>query len=47
MALRYFYEDLPQMHLIAAGSLLDFTMNEISFPFGRINIREYGAYEFL
>lgn len=37
-ALRYFYETLPEQHLIAAGSLLDFTMKEISFPVGRVNI---------
>ena len=35
--LRYFYEDKPQLHVIAAGSLLEFTIKEVkSFPVGRI-----------
>ncbi len=36
VALRYFYEDLPDLHIIAAGSLLEFVLSEISFPVGRI-----------
>jgi len=35
-ALRYFYEDLPDLHVVAAGSLLEFTMRNISFPVGRV-----------
>jgi len=35
-ALRYFYEDLPKLHIIAAGSLLEFEMEKISFPVGRV-----------
>jgi len=49
-ALRYFYEELPEQHIIAAGSLLDFTMKEISFPVGRVNIRDMvpmNFYEYL
>ncbi len=35
--LRYFYEDLPQLPVIAAGSLLEFTLGDVkSFPVGRI-----------
>ncbi|MDR3247036.1 MAG: DUF4143 domain-containing protein, partial [Prevotellaceae bacterium] len=35
--LRYFYEHYPELHLIAAGSLLEFAMEEIpSFGVGRI-----------
>lgn len=35
--LRYFYEKLPQLHLIAAGSLLEFALQELpSFGVGRI-----------
>lgn len=35
--LRYFYEELPQLHVIAAGSLLEFAMQQVkSFPVGRI-----------
>jgi predicted AAA+ superfamily ATPase len=37
--LRYFYEDLPQLHVISAGSLLEFAMGDVkSFPVGRVNI---------
>jgi len=35
-ALRYFYEECPELHVIAAGSLLEFAMKEISFPVGRV-----------
>lgn len=35
--LRYFYEKIPQLHLIAAGSLLEFALQELpSFGVGRI-----------
>ena len=37
MALRYFKEDYPGLHVIAAGSLLEFTLEELpSFAVGRI-----------
>ncbi|MGM9694658.1 MAG: ATP-binding protein [Alloprevotella sp.] len=37
MALRYFKEDFPELHVIAAGSLLDFAIEELpSFGVGRI-----------
>ncbi len=37
-ALRYFYEQMPGLHVIAAGSLLDHTLNELpySMPVGRV-----------
>lgn len=36
-SLRFFYEQLPQLHVIAAGSLLEFALSEIpSFGVGRI-----------
>jgi uncharacterized protein len=35
--LRYFYEDLRELHVIVAGSLLEFSLGEISsFPVGRV-----------
>lgn len=35
--LRYFYEDIPDLHVIAAGSLLEFAMKDIEhFPVGRV-----------
>jgi len=48
--LRYFYEEFPELHVIAAGSLLEFALRKVkSFPVGRIeylylhplNFREY------
>ena len=36
MALRYFYEQMPELHVIAAGSLLEFSFGEISVPVGRV-----------
>jgi len=35
-ALRYFYEQMPELHVIAAGSLLEFAFGEISIPVGRV-----------
>lgn len=40
-ALRYFYEEMPDLHVIAAGSLLEIVLNtkqktQIDFPVGRI-----------
>jgi len=36
--LRYFYEEMPNLHVIAAGSLLDHTLNDLNYPMpvGRI-----------
>lgn len=36
LALRYFKEKMPELHVIAAGSLLEFALEELSFPVGRI-----------
>ena len=36
MALRYFYEEMPELHIVAAGSLLEFAFDEISIPVGRV-----------
>lgn len=38
MALRYFKENMPELHVIAAGSLLEFVFNESDFrmPVGRV-----------
>lgn len=40
MALRYFYEELPELHVVAAGSLLEFGLGEIAFPVGRVQSAE-------
>jgi predicted AAA+ superfamily ATPase len=47
LALRYFYEEMPQLHIIAAGSLLEFALNEISFPVGRISLLNMYPMSFL
>lgn len=36
-ALRYFYEQAPEYHIIAAGSLLEFALDRISVPVGRVD----------
>lgn len=36
MSLRYFYEELPELHVVAAGSLLEFAFKDISVPVGRV-----------
>ena len=36
MALRYFYEEMPQIPVIAAGSLLEFQLKNMPFPVGRV-----------
>lgn len=52
VALRYFYEEMPGLHVIAAGSLLDFSMQsgQISIPVGRVQyvfVQPLSFYEFL
>nr|MBS0037456.1 ATP-binding protein [Saprospiraceae bacterium] len=35
--LRYFYEDMPELHVISAGSLLELALGKVkSFPVGRV-----------
>lgn len=36
ISLRYFFEKLPNLHVLAAGSLIEFALKEISFPVGRV-----------
>ncbi|WP_457551303.1 ATP-binding protein [Desulfobacula sp.] len=36
MALRYFYEQMPELHVVAAGSMLEFAFDKISIPVGRV-----------
>ncbi|MDD4869340.1 MAG: ATP-binding protein [Kiritimatiellae bacterium] len=47
-ALRYFQEELPGLHVIAAGSLLEFVLQEHSFsmPVGRIEYMHLGPMTF-
>ena len=47
-SLRYFHEELPGLHIIAAGSLLEFVLEEHSFsmPVGRIEYMHLGPMTF-
>lgn len=47
-ALRYFYEERPNLPIIAAGSLLEFVLNDkaISVPVGRIEYLKLGPMTF-
>jgi uncharacterized protein len=36
MALRYLYEQMPDLHVVAAGSLLEFAFGDIPIPVGRV-----------
>lgn len=52
LALRYFKEKMPDLHVIAAGSLLEFTLNQAEFrmPVGRaqsLYLKPLSFYEFL
>lgn len=48
VSLRYFYEELPEQHVIAAGSLLEFSFDEPNFsmPVGRIEFMHMGPMQF-
>lgn len=48
--LRYLYEDDPELHVIAAGSLLEFALQRVSTPVGRLSfafVRPMSFEEFL
>jgi uncharacterized protein len=49
--LRYFFEELPQLHVIAAGSMLEALLGKkVSFPVGRVEfkvLRPFSFQEFL
>jgi predicted AAA+ superfamily ATPase len=36
LALRYLYEQMPNLHVIAAGSLLEFAIEQVGVPVGRV-----------
>jgi len=38
LALRYFYELMPDLHVIAAGSLIDFALEKVGMPVGRVSM---------
>ena len=48
--MRYFYEEMPELHVVAAGSMLEFAFSEISVPVGRVqylHIYPMTFYEYL
>ena len=49
ISLRYFAEEMPELHVIAAGSLLEFVLEdkEFSFPVGRVQIMNLGPLSFI
>lgn len=38
LALRYFYEEMPELHVVAAGSLLEFAIEKVGMPVGHISM---------
>ena len=36
LALRYFYEEIPHLHVVGAGSLLEFALEQVGIPVGRV-----------
>ena len=48
VALRYFYEEKPALHVVAAGSLLEFTLADAQFsmPVGRVEYMHLGPMQF-
>ena len=50
LSLRYFYEEMPELHIISAGSMLEFALGSVSFPVGRLSfewMRPMTFHEFL
>ena len=47
-ALKYFYEEMPQYHILAAGSLLGVTLHSgVSFPVGKVDSMELYPLNFM
>ena len=48
VALRYFHEEMPALHVVAAGSLLEFALADTRFsmPVGRVEYLHLGPMEF-
>ncbi|MBC7641210.1 MAG: AAA family ATPase [Flavobacterium sp.] len=46
-SLRYFYESMPELYIIVAGSLLDFEFRNQPFPVGRFEIMNLFPMTFL
>lgn len=46
VSLRYFYEKMPELHIIGAGSLIEFELQNISFPVGRVEFKYIRPFNF-
>jgi len=46
-ALRYFQEEMPDLHVIAAGSLFGFALDQVGLPVGRVNTLHMYPFSFL
>ena len=46
-SLRYFYELMPELHVVAAGSLLDFVLEDTGIPVGRVSLLHMYPMSFL
>lgn len=46
-ALRYLHEEVPELHVVAAGSLLEFALSDASVPVGRVQFLEMHPMTFL
>jgi uncharacterized protein len=46
-SLRYFYENAPLLHVVAAGSHLGFAFDEVGVPVGRVSILQMRPLSFL
>lgn len=47
LSLRYFYEGMPSLHVIAAGSLLEFAIEKVGVPVGRLSMLYMGPMSFM
>lgn len=46
--LRYFHEEAPELHVVAAGSLLEFALKDVkSFPVGRVEFLHLYPFSFI
>jgi len=46
-ALRYFFEEIPELHVVSAGSLLEFALGTYSVPVGRVQYLYTRPFTFL
>ena len=46
--MRYFHEEMPELHVLAAGSLLEFALAQARFPMpvGRVEYMHLGPLHF-